>query len=69
MADIYAPLAHRLGISKLNRGKLEAYSFAICMKMSTERIAKLLAEKRLDRDRYIHDVVETIKNFDGSPEY
>ena len=24
-------------------------------------IAKLLAEKRLDRDRYIHDVVETLK--------
>ncbi|MGP9573509.1 GTP diphosphokinase [Halomonas sp. AOP42-D2-25] len=60
VADIYAPLAHRLGIGQL-QWELEDLSFRYLHENEYKAIAKLLAEKRLDRDRYIHDVVETIK--------
>ncbi|MDN6322825.1 MAG: GTP diphosphokinase [Halomonas sp.] len=60
VADIYAPLAHRLGIGQL-KWELEDLSFRYLHENEYKAIAKLLAEKRLDRDRYIHDVVETIK--------
>lgn len=61
VADIYAPLAHRLGIGQL-KWELEDLSFRYLHEDEYKAIAKLLAEKRLDRDRYIHDVVETIKD-------
>ena len=60
VADIYAPLAHRLGVGQL-KWELEDLSFRYLHEDDYKAIAKLLAEKRLDRDRYIHDVVETIK--------
>ena len=60
VADIYAPLAHRLGIGQL-KWELEDLAFRYLHEDEYKAIAKLLAEKRLDRDRYIHDVVETIK--------
>lgn len=60
VADIYAPLAHRLGIGQL-KWELEDLSFRYLHEDEYKAIAKLLAEKRLDRDRYIHDVVGTIK--------
>jgi len=61
VADIYAPLAHRLGVGQL-KWELEDLSFRYLHEDEYKAIAKLLAEKRLDRDRYIHDVVETIKS-------
>lgn len=61
VADIYAPLAHRLGVGQL-KWELEDLSFRYLHEEDYKAIAKLLAEKRLDRDRYIHDVVETIKS-------
>ncbi|MGM0831535.1 GTP diphosphokinase [Halomonas qinghailakensis] len=61
VADIYAPLAHRLGIGQI-KWELEDLSFRYLHEEEYKAIAKLLAEKRLDRDRYIHDVVETIKS-------
>ncbi|QPL44658.1 GTP diphosphokinase [Halomonas sp. A40-4] len=60
VADIYAPLAHRLGIGQL-KWELEDLSFRYLHEDEYKAIAKLLAEKRLDRDRYINDVVETLK--------
>ena len=60
VADIYAPLAHRLGIGQI-KWELEDLSFRYLHEDDYKAIAKLLAEKRLDRDRYIHDVVETLK--------
>lgn len=60
VADIYAPLAHRLGVGQL-KWELEDLSFRYLHEDDYKAIAKLLAEKRLDRDRYINDVVETIK--------
>jgi GTP pyrophosphokinase len=61
VADIYAPLAHRLGIGQI-KWELEDLSFRYLHEDEYKAIAKLLAEKRLDRDRYIHDVVETLKS-------
>ncbi|GGX81059.1 GTP pyrophosphokinase [Litchfieldella qijiaojingensis] len=58
--DIYAPLAHRLGIGHL-KWELEDLSFRYLHEDDYKAIASLLAEKRLDRDRYINDVVETLK--------
>ncbi|MGM0824713.1 MAG: GTP diphosphokinase [Pseudomonadota bacterium] len=60
VADIYAPLAHRLGIGQI-KWELEDLSFRYLHEDEYKAIAKLLAEKRLDRDRYINDVVETLK--------
>ncbi|RUR31627.1 GTP diphosphokinase [Vreelandella nanhaiensis] len=60
VADIYAPLAHRLGIGQI-KWELEDLSFRYLHENEYKAIAKLLAEKRLDRERYIHDVVETLK--------
>jgi len=54
-------LAHRLGIGQIN-WELEDLSFRYLHEDEYKAIAKLLAEKRLDRDRYIHDVVETLKS-------
>lgn len=58
--DIYAPLAHRLGIGHL-KWELEDLSFRYLHEDDYKAIARLLAEKRLDRDRYIEEVVETLK--------
>ncbi|WP_075881348.1 GTP diphosphokinase [Vreelandella massiliensis] len=60
VADIYAPLAHRLGIGQI-KWELEDLAFRYLHEDDYKTIAKQLAEKRLDRDRYIHDVVETLK--------
>jgi len=58
--DIYAPLAHRLGVGHL-KWELEDLSFRYLHEEEYKAIAKQLAEKRLDRDRFINDVVETLK--------
>ncbi|MGO2133079.1 MAG: HD domain-containing protein, partial [Halomonas sp.] len=58
--DVYAPLAHRLGIGHL-KWELEDLSFRHLHEDDYKAIAKLLAEKRLDRDYYINEVVETLK--------
>ncbi|WP_227368437.1 GTP diphosphokinase [Halomonas sp. M20] len=60
VADIYAPLAHRLGIGQL-KWELEDLSFRYLHEEDYRRIAKLLAERRLDRDRYIKEVVATLE--------
>lgn len=65
VADIYAPLAHRLGIGQI-KWELEDLSFRYLHEEEYKAIAKLLAERRLDRDRYIHDVVETLKGLIGA---
>jgi len=57
--DIYAPLAHRLGIGHL-KWELEDLSFRYLEPEAYMRIAKLLDEKRLDRDGYINRVVEQL---------
>lgn len=57
--DIYAPLAHRLGIGQI-KWELEDLSFRYLHEGDYKAIARQLAEKRLDRDHYIDDVKNTI---------
>lgn len=50
--DIYAPLAHRLGIGHI-KWELEDLSFRYLHESAYKKIAKQLDEKRLDREGYI----------------
>ncbi|GAB3374656.1 GTP diphosphokinase [Spongiibacter taiwanensis] len=59
--DIYAPLAHRLGIGHI-KWELEDLSFRYLQPMAYKKIAKLLDEKRLDRQRYIDDVIQMLSD-------
>jgi len=58
--DIYAPLAHRLGIGHV-KWELEDLSFRYLHETAYKKIAKLLDEKRLDRDGYIRRVIDTLQ--------
>ena len=53
--DIYAPLAHRLGIGHI-KWELEDISFRYLYADSYVKIAKLLDERRLDRQDFVEDV-------------
>lgn len=57
--DIYAPLAHRLGIGHI-KWELEDLSFRYLHESAYKKIAKLLDEKRLDRDEYVRRVLELL---------
>ncbi len=57
--DIYAPLAHRLGIGHI-KWELEDLSFRYLHPRAYKKIASLLDEKRLERDAYIAKVVEQL---------
>ena len=59
--DIYAPLAHRLGIGHI-KWELEDLSFRYLKPNDYKHIAKLLDEKRLDRQDYIDAVVQRLNN-------
>ncbi|MFL0807603.1 MAG: GTP diphosphokinase [Oceanobacter sp.] len=58
---IYAPLAHRLGIGHL-KWELEDLAFRYMQSDSYKKIATLLDEKRLDRQKYIDTVVYRLKD-------
>lgn len=58
--DIYAPLANRLGIWQL-KWELEDLSLRYMEPALYKRIAKLLDERRVDRESYIDEVVETVR--------
>jgi len=58
--DVYAPLAHRLGIGHI-KWELEDLSFRYLEPLSYKRIASLLEEKRLDRQKYIEEVIELMQ--------
>ncbi|WP_166251522.1 GTP diphosphokinase [Marinobacter salicampi] len=58
--DIYAPLAHRLGIGHI-KWELEDLSFRYLHETAYKKIAKLLDEKRLDREGYIKRALETLE--------
>ena len=57
--DIYAPLAHRLGIGHI-KWELEDLSFRYLKPDDYKKISNLLAERRLNREQYIEQVVETL---------
>lgn len=58
-ANIYAPLANRLGIGQL-KWELEDISFFYLHPQVYKKIAKLLDETRLEREQYMADFVESI---------
>ena len=57
--DVYAPLAHRLGIGHI-KWELEDLSFRYLQPTAYKKIAKLLDGKRLDRLGYIDRVVDEL---------
>ena len=58
--NVYAPLAHRLGIGHL-KWELEDLSFRYLQPDAYMKIAKLLDEKRLARQAYIKNVAAMVK--------
>ncbi len=58
--DVYAPLAHRLGIGHI-KWELEDLSFRYLKPNDYKRIAGLLDEKRLDRQEFIDTVLEILQ--------
>jgi GTP pyrophosphokinase len=57
--DIYAPLANRLGVWQL-KWELEDLSFRYLEPELYKRIAKMLDEKRLERERYIASAMKLL---------
>ncbi len=60
VAEIYAPLAHRLGIGHI-KWELEDLAFRYLQPYDYKYIAKLLDERRLDRQTYIDGVISMLK--------
>jgi GTP pyrophosphokinase len=58
--DIYAPLAHRLGLGNI-KWQLEDLSFRYLQSEDYASIASLLAEKRRDRQAYIKAAVQQVE--------
>ena len=58
--DIYAPLANRLGLWQL-KWELEDLSLRALEPVEYKRIAKLIDERRLDRERYIREVLALLR--------
>ncbi len=57
--DIYAPLANRLGVWQF-KWELEDLSFRFMEPESYARIARMLDEKRAEREQYIADAIRTL---------
>ncbi len=58
--DIYAPLANRLGVWQL-KWELEDLSLRALEPVEYQRIARLIDERRLDRERYIREVLAELR--------
>lgn len=59
-SNIYAPLANRLGIGQL-KWELEDFCFRYLHPEEYKRIAKLLHERRIDREQFIDDFVAGLR--------
>ncbi|MCV6605751.1 MAG: HD domain-containing protein, partial [Porticoccaceae bacterium] len=57
--DVYAPLAHRLGIGHL-KWELEDMAFRYLNPAEYKHIARLLDERRIDRQEFIEEVLNTL---------
>jgi GTP pyrophosphokinase len=58
--DIYAPLANRLGISKI-KTELEDLSFMYMNPEAYRELAQKVQQRRVERESYINDLIEIIK--------
>lgn len=59
--EIYAPLAHRLGIWEL-KWQLEDLSFHYLEPEKYRKIAKLIAARRVQRENFIAEVIQTMSH-------
>lgn len=57
--EIYAPLAHRLGIFQL-KWQLEDLSFEVLEPKKYAQISKMVSERRAEREGYIKDAIRNI---------
>lgn len=60
VSEVYAPLAHRLGIGHI-KWELEDLAFRYLQPFDYKYIAKLLDERRLDRQAYIDKVIHLLQ--------
>ena len=58
--DIYAPLANRLGVWQF-KWELEDLSFRLLEPATYKRIAKMLDERRIEREKFIAAAVQRVK--------
>ena len=58
--DIYAPLAHRLGMNAIKR-ELEDLSFAVIEPKKYEEITRLVAERSPSRDALTSEVIDAVE--------
>lgn len=58
--DIYAPLAHRFGLSKL-KSELEDMSFKYLNRKEYDKIANRIKDKKRERERFLKKFIEPIK--------
>lgn len=59
--DLYAPLANRLGLWQL-KWELEDLSFRILQPNTYKNVAKMLDEKRIEREAFIESAMQQIKS-------
>lgn len=59
--QIYAPIAHRLGMSKV-KSELEDISFRILMPAEYEIVKEQIDEKKQEREEYIQDRIDEVLN-------
>jgi len=59
VSEVYAPLAHRLGIGHI-KWELEDLAFRYLQPFDYKYIAKLLDERRIDRQAYIDNVLDIL---------
>lgn len=58
--DIYAPLAHRLGMNAI-KWELEDLSFEVLEPKKFEEISRLVAERSPSRDKLTSEVIQTVR--------
>lgn len=59
--EVYAPLAHRLGMSKI-KGELEDLSLKYLDPIAYHEIAESINQKKMERDQYINAIIRELQD-------